>query len=111
VYGDDRRALSLKWDAPNGRTVNLGIIQRDGQVFTNEAGMATTEDFGRRYNEALASVWGGTVAPMRWGAHTKWQVRLGGKIPRVTEVASRLDAWAEVLRRQLPQLAAQTGED
>jgi hypothetical protein len=88
--------------------VNLGIIQRDGQVWTSEAGMGSTEDFGRRYNEALASAWDGTVDPMPWGAHTKWQVRLGGRIPRVESIASRLDAWAEVLRRQLPQLAAQT---
>jgi hypothetical protein len=110
VYGEFRRALNLKWDAPDGRTVNLGIIQRDGQVWTSEAGMASTEEFGRRYNEALASVWEGTVDPMPWGAHTKWQVRLDGKIPRVELIASRLEAWAEVLRRHLPQLAAQTQE-
>jgi hypothetical protein len=110
VYGEFRRALNLKWDAPDGRTVNLGIIQRDGQVWTSEAGMASMEEFGRRYNEALGSVWGGTVDPMPWGAHTKWQVRLDGKIPRVELIASRLEAWAEVLRRHLPQLAAQTWE-
>ncbi len=110
VRGDFRRALNLKWSAPDGRTVNLGIIQRDGQVWTNEAGMASTEDFGRRYNEALASAWGGTVDPMTWGAHTKWQVRLGGKTPRIESIASRLDAWAEIHRRQLPQLEAQTKE-
>ncbi|WIG96790.1 hypothetical protein [Myxococcus sp. SDU36] len=110
VSGDFRRALSLKWEAPDGRTVNLGIIQRDGQVWTNEAGMGSTEDFGRRYSEALASAWGGTVAAMPWGAHTKWQVRLDGKTPRIESIAGRLDAWAEVLRTQLPQLAAQTKE-
>jgi hypothetical protein len=110
VYEEFRRALNLKWEAPDNRIVNLGIIQRDGQVWTNEAGMGSTEDFGRRYNEALASVWDGTVDSMPWGAHTKWQVRLGGKIPRVESIASRLDAWAEVLRRQLPRLAAQTKE-
>ena len=108
VYWEFRRALNLKWDAPDGRTVNLGIIQRDGQVWTSEAGMASTEDFGRRYNEALASAWGGTANPMPWGVHTKWQVRLGGKAPRVELIASRLDAWAEILRHHLPQLAAQT---
>lgn len=110
VYGDFRRALNLKWDAPNGRTVNLGIIQRDGQVWTNEAGMATTESFGRGYNEALASEWGGTVDPMPWGSHTKWQVRLGGKTPRIESIANRLDAWIEVLRHQLPSLEAQIKE-
>ncbi|MFL5359319.1 hypothetical protein [Archangium sp.] len=90
--------------------MNLGIIQRDGQVWTSEAGMGSTEDFGRRYSEALASTWGGTVDSMSWGSHTKWQVRLGGKTPRVESIANRLDAWAEVLHRQLPQLAAQTRE-
>jgi hypothetical protein len=110
VYGEYLRALNLKWDAPDGRTVNLGIIQRDGLVWTNEAGMTSTENFGRQYNEALASVWGGTADPTPWGAHTKWQVRLGGKTPRITAIAGRLDAWAEVLRRHLPQLETQIGK-
>ncbi|NMO15990.1 hypothetical protein HPC49_03950 [Pyxidicoccus fallax] len=107
VYGEFLSALNLKWDAPDGRTVNLGILQRNGQVWTSEAGMKSTEAFVRRYNEELAAAWGGTVDPMPWGTHTKWQVRLGGKTPLIEMIGSRLDAWVEVLRRLLPWLEEQ----
>ncbi len=55
--------------------------------------------------EELASAWGGAAVPMKWGPHTKWQVRIDGKIPRIEAVANRLEGWLEVLRRHLPRLA------
>lgn len=81
VYGEYLRALNLKWDAPDGRTVNRGIIQRDGLVWTNEAGMNSTEDFGRRYNEALASAWGGTADPSPWGHIRNGRCGSAAKLP------------------------------
>jgi hypothetical protein len=105
VYPEFRRALNLKWAAPSGKTANLGIIQRDGQVWTNESGFVLGDRFAREYNEALASAWDGSAHESPWGASTKWQVRIGGKVPRIESVAEQLDEWVAALRRLLPLAA------
>lgn len=106
VYPEFRRALNLKWEAPSGKIANLGIIQRDGQVWTSESGFVLGDGFAREYNEALASAWHGSAHESPWGAGTKWQVRIGDKVPRIESVAEQIDGWAAALRRLLPLAAA-----
>ena len=111
VFPEFRRALNLRWETPSGRLANLGIIQRDGQVWTSESVGVLGEPLSREYNEALASALGGRPEPMPHGAITKWQVRFDGKIPRIEELTDKLGAWAEVLREFLPKVSAQMPED
>ena len=48
VNAEFRRALNLKWAAPSGKVANLGIIQRDGQVWTGESGFVLGDGFSPR---------------------------------------------------------------
>ena len=107
VSAEYRQALSLKWNAPSGKTANLAIIQRDGQVWTNESGFVLGNSFSREYNEALASAWGGSAHESPWGTTTKWQVRIDGKVPRIESVAAQFDRWTAALRKLLPLAASE----
>lgn len=109
IYPEFRRALNLKWDAPNGRTLNLGIVQRDGQVWTSELGIGEREPLNRAYNEALAAAWRGEARSMHFGPGQKWQVYVNGKVPHIDFVAERLDAWKGVLVDLVPRLASALG--
>jgi hypothetical protein len=89
------RSLNIKWEGPS-RTYNLGIIQRDGQVWTDTAGATPPLDLSHRYIEELAAAIGGGVERSKLGG--KWYVTIDGKPPRIEQIMDRLDAWARVAK-------------
>jgi hypothetical protein len=61
VYPDFRKSLILRWEAPNGTTISLGNIYRDGQVWTADVNLSSPIDLAHRYNEELAEAIGAEV--------------------------------------------------
>ncbi len=89
VYPEFRRALNLKVDTSSGETVNLCVIQRDGQVYTDASNAAALQPMGEEYHQKLAQAWGAVIDPPAAGK-PRW-MRISGKFPRIEQVADRLD--------------------
>lgn len=101
VYPDFQRALSLRWDPPSGKSVNLGYIQRNGQLWTTVSGSAPT-DLSRLYNEELAAALGTAVEKERFGGN--WHLRVGDHAPRIEALADKLDRWPPVAERFITRI-------
>ncbi|NTV15121.1 MAG: hypothetical protein HGA96_14520 [Desulfobulbaceae bacterium] len=108
VYPEFRRALNLKVDLPSGKTLNLGTIQRDGQVYTDTSNNPALQPIGDEYNEALASAWGGILDPPAIGRVMRY-VRVNGKIPRIEQIADRFESWLGPVERLI--IAVQTRDN
>lgn len=97
VYPDYRRSLILRWEAPNGKSVNLGSIYRDGLVWTEAVNSTVPIELAHRYNEELAAVMGMEVEKTKLGDN--WHIRRNGKIPKIENVMERFDDWVAVIER------------
>jgi hypothetical protein len=97
VEPDFQRSLNLRWEPPSGRSVNLGVIQRNGQVWTDVANAHAPLDLSHAYIGELASIFGMDVEKEAFkGA---WHVRTKGRAPRITELSDKLDLWATAIER------------
>jgi hypothetical protein len=105
AYPEFQRSLNLKWDPPSGKPVNLGYIQRDGQVWTEAANWNVPAELSRRYIEDLAGVWGAEVERERLGGN--WHVRVNGRAPRIEALLGKLDAWFGAAERFIESLRAE----
>lgn len=97
VYPDFRRSLNLRWDPPEGRTVNFGSIYRNGEIWTDSVNRTLPHALSHRYVETLAAAWGLEVERDRLGDGI-WYVK--GKTtaaPRITDVVDKLPAWGEII--------------
>jgi hypothetical protein len=109
VKAEFRRSLILRWASPGGGTeVNLGYIQRDGGVWTEAASRSAPKDLARAYIEELARAFGGEVDRESMSSGD-WYVKLQSRIPRIEEVADRLDGWYQAAERFVSRLREQTG--
>lgn len=97
VQPDFRKSLNLRWERPDGTLVNLGYIQKTGSVWTDTIRSRTPHHLADVYLEELAEALGGYVE--REMMAPSYHVRIGGKAPRIDDVAHRLGAWAEVASR------------
>ena len=107
VSAEFLRALNFKWEGPS-RTYNLGIVQRDGMVWTDTAGNTPPLDLSHRYIEELASALGGRVEKAKNG---KWYVTIGGGAPKIEHVMDRFGAWVGVARDHVERLQRFEGAD
>lgn len=89
VYPEFRRGLNLKVDTSSGQTVNLLVIQRDGQVYTDASNVAALQPMGDEYHQKLAQAWGGVVNPPTPGKSRL--MRIDGTSPEIGEIADRLE--------------------
>jgi hypothetical protein len=55
VKADFQGALNLRWEQPAGPPINLGVIQRNGQIWTETVNAHAPPDIAHRYIQELAS--------------------------------------------------------
>jgi hypothetical protein len=97
VEADFQRALNLKWEPPVGKPINLGTIQRNGQVWTDAVNAHAPHDLSHRYVEELASAFGMEIEKEAFkGA---WHVRTLNHAPRIQDIADKLDLWVAAIER------------
>lgn len=97
VYPEYKNSLNLKWEMPSGTPVNLGFIQRNGQLWTETVGSAVSDELAHDYNRDLAQAFGLTVARFKGSNH--WYLVQYGKTPRIQNVVERLDQWPRVVEQ------------
>jgi hypothetical protein len=91
VEANFQGALNLRWKRPAGPPINLGVIQRNGQIWTETVNAHAPPDIAHRYIQELASAFSMQVEKEAFkGA---WQVRDNNHAPRIEDVADKLDLW------------------
>src|SRR5882672_4323059 len=53
VKADFQGALNLRWERPAGPPINLGVIQRNGQIWTETVNAHAPPDIAHRYIQEL----------------------------------------------------------
>ncbi len=101
AYPEYLRSLNIRWDH-QGRTYTLGMIQPDGQVWTDTAGSCPPIGLSHRYIEELAGALNGEIEKTKLGG--KWFVTINGKPPRIEHVAEKFEAWARIARDHIERL-------
>ena len=91
-------SLLLKWDQPEGKATNLGIVKRSGEIQTDASYWTVDRDLADDYNQRLAQLFGGKV---RRGTSKKVPFctvsRHDGTLFRIEDVADRLSAWTRII--------------
>lgn len=101
VRADFQRSLHLRWEAPSGRTVNLGYISRNGELWTDTVQLGVPSSLARHYLENLAKTFRATLTTTATG---KQFLKLGGKALRIGDVADQLDQWPAVVESYLTSI-------
>jgi hypothetical protein len=97
VHADVRGSLILRWDPPEGRSINLGYIAKNGQLWTDAINAANVpQDLAHAYLEDLADALGATVAHPPNGRR---YLLIGGHGPRIAGLTGKLDKWPPVIER------------
>ncbi|MFC5066554.1 hypothetical protein [Flaviflagellibacter deserti] len=97
VRPEFRKSLVLRWDPPEGKSINLGYIMQDGQIWTDATSWTSPSlSIAQRYVEVLAKEWGMQVDKERMSSGI-WTIRVGGKAPRIEMVANRLSGWVTAI--------------
>jgi hypothetical protein len=102
VYPEYLRSLNLRWDPPVGKPINLGYINRDGEVWTDTVELSAPIDFGHGYIEDLARTLGLEVEKTKMEGH--WHVRKDGKAPKIEWLMTRPDDWTACIGRFVDKL-------
>jgi hypothetical protein len=110
VYPDFQRSLNLKWDPPAGKTVNLGYIKRDGQLWTDAAGWFLQDPkLAKSYIEDLAVAFDGAVSYL--GKTTNPYVSVNSHAPRVETIMAKFDGWYDAIERFISNVHDQAEEN
>jgi hypothetical protein len=95
VEADFQGALNLRLERPAGPPINLGVIERNGQIWTETVNAHAPRNIAHRYIQELASAFSMQVEKEAFkGA---WQVRDNDRAPRIEDVADKLDLWISVI--------------
>lgn len=94
VYFDFRRTLIFRWDTPEGQSINLGYIERNGKFWVGVWGSFEI-DKRRVYLEQLAEALGGEVSIQDNGNRYFY---INGKGPRIETIMDKFDDWYEVIK-------------
>lgn len=104
VYVDFSASLNLKVDWPGAKKpVNLGYIQKDGQLQMGSVGWYAPHPTAERYLQAIAAIVGGEVVePNNWF----WKrVTVGGKAMTIDMMLpAHADAWRAAIEKLLVDL-------
>ena len=95
VEADFQGALNLRWKRRAGPPINFGVVQRNGQIWTETVNAHAPPDIAHRYIAELASAFSMQVDKEAFkGA---WQVRDNNQAPRIEDVADKLDLWVTAI--------------
>src|SRR5258706_5239406 len=75
VKADFRGALNLRWKRPGAPSINFGVVQRNGQIWTEIVNAHAPPDIAHRYIQELASAFSMQVEKEAFNG--AWQVRDG----------------------------------
>jgi hypothetical protein len=95
VEADFQGALNLRWKRPVGQPINLGVIDRNGLIWTETANAHAPLDIVHRYIRELATAFSMQVE--KDGFKGAWQVRDKNHAPRIADVADKLDLWTTAI--------------
>ena len=90
------RSLILRWTTPEGQTINLGYIERNGKVWTNDVHNKLPGTMTDPYVRQLASIFGGEVTTSSSSGRLNLANDTGGGI-LITDVADKLDGWKDCI--------------
>jgi hypothetical protein len=97
AYPEFRRSLNLKWDPPNGNTINLGYVMRNGEFWTDVTRWSAGDpSVAQTYVEDLAILFNGDYVLRDSGSA---YVQFNGHAPRMEELIGLLDSWYEAIER------------
>ncbi|HIB67220.1 MAG TPA: hypothetical protein EYO33_19465 [Phycisphaerales bacterium] len=96
VTPEFKRSLILRWTAPEGQTVNLGYIERNGKVWTNDVHNKLPGTMTDPYVRQLASILGVAVTTSSSSGRLNLANDTGGGI-LITDVADKLDGWKDCI--------------
>lgn len=102
VQPDYRRTLILRWETPEGKSVNLGYIDRKGQIWTDALSASVPPSLRGQYIRALAAALGVDFETDPSGVAKN--IRVGAHAPRIEDVGDKLDLWIPVIERFLDRL-------
>lgn len=97
VEAEFQRSLILRWTTPAGNSINLGYVQRDGQVWTSDVHRKVKGPAANAYVERLADGVGQSVATLPSTGDTYVGDRTGGAL-KVTSLKGHFDVWLEAIK-------------
>jgi len=95
------KSLVFKYDPPEGRSVNLGNIRPNGDVWTYNVCGNMPDSISHPYLEALARIWGGTVNNKKG---KDWYVEKNGRPPKLIDIKAGLDDWIKEIENLIDAL-------
>ena len=98
VYADLKASLNLKIDHPEtNNPINLGYLHKNGTVWTSPLAGCVPQDIAMRYNEALSSAIGGTVAVSTFGSYASTN---GKSVPPIAAMLpEHAEVWASAIKQ------------
>lgn len=103
VYPDFQGSLILRWDPPEGRSINLGYVAKNGQVWTDAVNSTSVpQTLAHQYNDELAVALG--IDVNRNASGGRRYIQVNGHGPRITEIADKLERWPAVIEHFMQQM-------
>jgi hypothetical protein len=102
VQPDYRKTLILRWENPEGKSLNLGYIDRNGQIWTDGLSGSVPASLRDQYLRELAAALGAGVETDPAGFAKN--VRKDTHAPRLSDIGDKLDLWIPVIERFLDRL-------
>jgi len=96
VTPEFKRSLILRWTTPEGQPINLGYIERNGKVWTNDVHNKLPGSITVPYVRELASALGASTQISPTSGKPNLATETGGGV-LITEVADRLDRWKDCI--------------
>lgn len=96
VTPEFKRSLILRWTTPEGQPINLGYIERNGKVWTNDVHNKLPGSITAPYIRELASALGASTQISPTSGKPNLATETGGGV-LITEVADRLDRWKDCI--------------
>ncbi len=99
-----RASCILRWYRKSGGKVNFGALFPDGTLNTNyivwNAEEIGNPQIGIDYSEAVAGLIPG-AAVRKKGNYWTWNVRVNNKLPEISEVLAKSDAWLRAIEKAI----------
>jgi hypothetical protein len=102
VTPEFKKSLILRWRAPDGTSLNVGYVMKDGQTWTEAVNWRGRElgvlDITHDYIRDLADAIGGEIKATSSNDDYRY-VALRGHAPKIEKLLEHEDAWARAIDR------------